>query len=140
MSTTSRRVWFGRFLLIGGISWIVFGLSHLLFPTLLNWDTVLSNIPPGHLLGMPLSNRGFIYLFNADLLLYDIFFGVLSLLLVPCAPRATHCRPIWHRHEDLFCHSRRPADRLFRHRADGYFAGVGLPRLCGHLPLPAHRP
>jgi hypothetical protein len=87
MSTASRRVWFGRFLLIGGISWIVFGLSHFLFPTLLNWDTVLSNIPPGHLLGMTLSNRGFIYLFNADLLLYDIFFGVLSLLLVSHARR-----------------------------------------------------
>jgi hypothetical protein len=74
-------------MLIGGISWIIFGLSHLLFPMLLNWDTVLSNIPPGSFLGMTLSNRGFIYLFNADLFLYDIFFGVLSLWLIAHARR-----------------------------------------------------
>jgi hypothetical protein len=81
MSTASRRAWLGRFMVIGGVSWIIFGLSHLLFPTLLAWDTALSNVPPGSLFGLPLSNQGFIYLFNADLLLYDIFFGVLSLLL-----------------------------------------------------------
>jgi hypothetical protein len=87
MSTASRRAWLGRFMVIGGVSWIIFGLSHLLFPTLLAWDTALSNVPPGSLFGLPLSNQGFIYLFNADLLLYDIFFGVLSLLLAAHARR-----------------------------------------------------
>ena len=47
----------------------------------------MRDIPPGSLFGLPLSNRGFIYLFNADLFLYDIFFGVLSLLLAAHARR-----------------------------------------------------
>jgi hypothetical protein len=76
-------------MVIGGISWIIFGLSHLLFPTLLAWDTALSNLPPGSLFGLTLSNQGFIYLFNADLLLLRyllyLLWGALAVTRCPCA-------------------------------------------------------
>jgi hypothetical protein len=68
------------FMIVGGVSWVVFGLSHLFFPSILNWEVALSSLPSANILGVTVSNRAFVYLFNADLLLYDIFLGVISIM------------------------------------------------------------
>jgi hypothetical protein len=62
------------------LSWIGFGLGHLIFPKFLGWETALANVPPGGAFGILLSNRSVIYLFNADLLLYGVMLGVMSIL------------------------------------------------------------
>jgi len=67
-------------MLVGGISWIVFGLSHIFFPYVLNWKEALSNLPPAKIFGITISNSAFVYLFNADLFLYDIFLGIISIM------------------------------------------------------------
>ncbi|MFQ6039469.1 MAG: hypothetical protein ACE5PV_01330 [Candidatus Poribacteria bacterium] len=80
VSTSFRRRLANIFMIVGGISWIVFGLSHLFFPTVLNWKVALSNLPPANVFGVTISNRAFIYLFNADLFIYDILLGVISIM------------------------------------------------------------
>ncbi len=81
MSTSFKRQLAMIFMLIGGISWIAFGLSHILFPYVLNWKETLSGVTPANVFGITISNLAFIYLFNADLLIYDILLGVISILL-----------------------------------------------------------
>lgn len=95
MTTQSRRAWFSRFLLLGGLCWIAFGLSHLFFPSLLGWDSALAGVPPAKVFGVELSNRGYIYLFNADLLLYDVLLGVMGLLLATRARRGERTAAQW---------------------------------------------
>lgn len=85
MTVPQKRRLAKIFMTLGGVSWIVFGLSHLLFPALLKWTETLKDVPPVDVFGFSISNRGYIYLFNADLLLYDILLGVVSLLLAPAA-------------------------------------------------------
>lgn len=80
-ATTRVRNLSRVFLLVGGLSWIAFSISHLFFPWLLGWKTALANVPAADVLGFSVSNRGFIQLLNADLFLYDALFGILSLLL-----------------------------------------------------------
>ena len=80
MSTSFKRQLAMIFMLIGGISWIAFGLSHILFPYVLNWKEALSNVSSADVFGITISNRSFIYLFNADLLVYDIMLGVISII------------------------------------------------------------
>lgn len=80
MSISFRRRLAGIFMLVGGISWIVFGLSHIFFPYVLNWKEALSNLPPAKIFGITISNSAFVYLFNADLFLYDIFLGIISIM------------------------------------------------------------
>ncbi len=81
MSTSFKRQLAMIFMLIGGISWIAFGLSHILFPYVLNWKETLSGVTPANVFGITISNLAFIYLFNADLLIYDILLGVISIIL-----------------------------------------------------------
>ncbi len=80
MNLPQKRDLAGKFMLIGGVSWIVFGVSHLFFPSVLNWVSALSNVPPAHVFGIEISNVSFIYLFNADLFLYDMMLGLWSIL------------------------------------------------------------
>lgn len=81
VSTSFRRRLASIFMIAGGISWIAFGLSHLFFPSVLNWKAALSNLPPANVFGVTISNRAFVYLFNADLFLYDILLGAISIML-----------------------------------------------------------
>lgn len=80
-ATTRVRNLSRVFLIVGGLSWIAFSISHLFFPRLLGWKTALESVPAADVLGFSVSNRGFIQLLNADLFLYDALFGILSLLL-----------------------------------------------------------
>jgi len=80
VSTSFKRQLAMIFMLIGGISWIAFGLSHILFPYVLNWKETLSSVSPANVFGITISNLAFIHLFNADLLLYDIMLGVISII------------------------------------------------------------
>lgn len=80
MGTSFKRQLAMIFMVVGGISWIAFGLSHLFFPCVLNWKEALSNVSSANVFGITISNRAFIDLFNADLLLYDIMLGVLSII------------------------------------------------------------
>ncbi|OHE53184.1 MAG: hypothetical protein A3K61_06780 [Thaumarchaeota archaeon RBG_16_49_8] len=79
--TSLRRTLASLFMILGGVSWITFGLSHLFFPSVLKWDTALSSVTSTDIFGITISNRAFIYLFNSDLLLYDILLGVISIML-----------------------------------------------------------
>lgn len=80
MNPSKRRDLAGKFMLIGGVSWIAFGLSHLFFPSVLNWASALASVPPAHVFGIEISNVSFIYLFNADLFLYDVMLGLWSII------------------------------------------------------------
>ena len=80
VSTSFRRRLANIFMIVGGASWVAFGLSHLFFPSVLNWKVALSNLPTASVFGVTISNRAFVYLFNADLLIYDILLGVISIM------------------------------------------------------------
>jgi len=68
------------FLRVGGIAFILIGLSHFFVPSLFQWGESLKGVDPVHVLGVEVFNPAFLYLFNADLLLYEVMLGVLSIL------------------------------------------------------------
>ena len=81
MQVEDKRFWARNFMVFGGIAWIAYGISHLFFPLVLNWEEVLKNVSVTNLLGYDISNIGYVYLFNADLFLFDIILGITSILL-----------------------------------------------------------
>ncbi|MGH8071278.1 MAG: hypothetical protein ACRERE_39825 [Candidatus Entotheonellia bacterium] len=68
------------FLRVGGTAFILIGLSHFFVPSLFRWGESLKGVDPVHVLGVEVYNPAFLYLFNADLLLYEVMLGVLSIL------------------------------------------------------------
>ena len=75
-----RKEWICLFLRVGGIVFILIGLSHFFVPSLFQWGESLKGVDPVHVLGVEVYNPAFLYLFNADLLLYEVMLGVLSIL------------------------------------------------------------
>ncbi|MCI0723267.1 MAG: hypothetical protein L0338_30540 [Acidobacteria bacterium] len=64
---------------IGGIALLLIGLSHFLVPRLFRWREAFVPVKPVYALGEQTQNTSFLYLFNADLLLYETMLGLLSL-------------------------------------------------------------
>lgn len=70
----------GLSLRIGGIVFILIGLSHFFVPSFFQWKESLKEVAPVSVLGVDVYNPAFLYLFNADLLLYELMLGILSIL------------------------------------------------------------
>ncbi len=66
------------FLRIGGIALLLIGLSHFFVPQLFRWREAFAAVVPVYALGEEIQNASFVYLFNADLLLYETMLGLLS--------------------------------------------------------------
>lgn len=63
---------------IAGTLFLGIGLSHFFVPTLFHWRDTLPASAPVELAGETINNAAFVYLFNADLLLYEVMLAILS--------------------------------------------------------------
>lgn len=68
-----------RLLRIGGISFILISLSHLIIPSLFQWNASFIEVGNIYILGVEVFNPNFLYLFNADLFFYEMMLGILSI-------------------------------------------------------------
>ncbi len=66
---------------IGGVAFILIGLSHFFVPTLFKWKESFKGVSSVKVFNAEIYNPAFLYLFNADLLLYEVMLGVLSILV-----------------------------------------------------------
>ncbi len=67
-----------RLMRIGGTALVLIGMSHFFVPTLFQWQKALACVPAVNVLGEPTQNASYLYLFNADLLLYETMLGILA--------------------------------------------------------------
>lgn len=63
---------------IAGTLFLGIGLSHFFVPALFHWRETLPASAPVELAGETIDNAAFVYLFNADLLLYEVMLATLS--------------------------------------------------------------
>jgi hypothetical protein len=63
---------------IAGTVFLGIGLSHFFVPALFHWRETLPASAPVELAGETINNAAFVYLFNADLLLYEVMLATLS--------------------------------------------------------------
>jgi hypothetical protein len=63
---------------IAGTAFLGIGLSHFIVPSLFQWRATLPASATVVLAGEAIDNVAFLYLFNADLLLYEVMLGSLS--------------------------------------------------------------
>lgn len=63
---------------IAGACYLGIALSHFIVPWLFQWHTTLPPSATAVVAGAPINNISFLYLFNADLLLYELMLSGLS--------------------------------------------------------------
>jgi hypothetical protein len=63
---------------IAGIGYSGIALSHFIVPWLFQWHATLPASATAVVAGSPINNIAFLYLFNADLLLYEVMLSGLS--------------------------------------------------------------
>jgi hypothetical protein len=63
---------------IAGVFYLGIALSHFIVPWLFQWHTTLPASAVAVVAGAPIDNIAFLYLFNADLLLYELMLSGLS--------------------------------------------------------------
>jgi hypothetical protein len=68
---------------VAGVIFVGIGLSHFIVPTLFKWGQTLPESAIAVVAGETINNVRFLYLFNADLLLYETMLGLLSLYFAP---------------------------------------------------------
>lgn len=78
VSWRSERERAHRLACIAGTVFLGIGLSHFIVPSLFHWRATLPAAAPVVLAGQEIDNVAFLYLFNADLLLYEVMLGGLS--------------------------------------------------------------
>jgi hypothetical protein len=80
MTRTRKLAWI--FLIIGGIIHLLSAVGHVILPSVLKWDAVVSEVP-SVIKGMEVSNKTILYLFNAEFIVIAIGTAFLSFIFAP---------------------------------------------------------
>jgi len=81
----AARTWAYRLVVAAGAMFLAIGLSHFIVPALFRWRESLPAEAIAVVAGQRINNIAYLYLFNADLLLYEVMLSALSIAYI--APR-----------------------------------------------------
>ena len=80
MTRIRKLAWI--FLIISGIIHLLSAVGHIILPSVLKWDAVVSEVP-SVIKGMEVSNKTILYLFNSEFAYIAVGISVLSFIYAP---------------------------------------------------------